>query len=51
MNVEERKRENALRRTLEAAPDAADAPSNQKRLSELRQKLAMQLEQLRGSGA
>lgn len=41
----------ALRRTLEAAPDAADALANQKRLSEMRQKLAMQMEQLRGSGA
>ncbi len=39
----------ALRRTLEAAPAAADAPANHKRLSDMRQKLAMQLEQLRGS--
>ncbi len=39
----------ALRRSLEAAPNAADAPANQKRLSDMRQKLAMQLEQLRGS--
>ncbi len=41
----------ALRRNLEAAPNGADAPANQKRLSEMRQKLAMQLERLRGSGA
>ncbi len=38
----------ALHRTLEAAPDAADAPTNQKRLTDLRQKLTMQLEKLRG---
>jgi hypothetical protein len=38
-----------LRRNLEAAPDAADASANQKRLSEMRQKLAMQLEKLRGA--
>lgn len=41
----------ALRRNLEAAPTGADAPANQKRLSEMRQKLAMQLERLHGSGA
>ncbi len=38
----------ALRRTLEAAPDAADAPAQQKRLAEMRQTLTMQLEKLRG---
>lgn len=38
----------ALRRTLEATPDAADAPAQQKRLADLRQKLTMQLEKLRG---
>lgn len=38
----------ALRRTLEAAPDAADAPANQKRLADMRQKLSMQMEKLRG---
>jgi hypothetical protein len=37
-----------LRRSLEAAPDAADASAKQKHLSEMRQKLAMQLEKLRG---
>ncbi len=41
----------ALRRSLEAAPDAADASLNHKRLSQMRQRLAMQLEQLRGSSA
>lgn len=39
----------ALRRSLEAAPDAADTSVNQKRLSDMRQKLAMRREQLRGS--
>jgi hypothetical protein len=38
----------ALRRTLETNPNAADASVNQKRLSEMRQRLAMQLEKLRG---
>jgi hypothetical protein len=41
----------ALRGTLESNPAAADAPANKSRLSELRQKLAMQLERLRGSSA
>lgn len=37
----------ALRRQLEAAPDAADAAANRLRLAGLQQKLSMQLEQLR----
>lgn len=41
----------ALRHTLEAAPDSADAPAHRLRLSEMRQKLAMQLDRLRGSGS
>ena len=40
----------ALRRNLEDQSDAADAAVNRQRLSEMRQKLAMQLEQLRGQG-
>ena len=38
-----------LRRSLEAAPDATDASASQQRLSDMRQKLAMQLEQLRSN--
>jgi hypothetical protein len=40
-----------LRRTLDAVPVAADAFENQKRLAELRQKLALQMEQLRGNAS
>lgn len=39
-----------LRRKLEAEPDAVNAHSQRLRLADLRQKLAMQLEKLRGSG-
>ena len=38
----------SLRQKLETAPDSVDAPLNRQRLAELRQKLAMQLEKLRG---
>jgi len=38
----------SLRQKLDGAPDAADAPADRLRLSELRQKLAIQMEQLRG---
>ncbi len=41
----------ALRRSLADLPDAADVGNKQRQLAELRQKLAMQLEQLRGRGA
>ncbi len=40
----------ALRSSLADQPDADDAASKHLRLAEMRQKLAMQLEQLRGRG-
>lgn len=41
----------ALRRSLEDQPDTADAAPKRQRLLEMRQKLAMQLERLRGRSA
>jgi len=41
----------SLRQKLDGAPDAVDAPADRQRLSELRQKLAIQLERLRGSAS
>ncbi|MES2582402.1 MAG: DUF1992 domain-containing protein [Pseudomonadota bacterium] len=38
----------ALRRQLEDQPDAPDAPTQRLRLADMRQKLGMQLEKLRG---
>jgi hypothetical protein len=40
-----------LRRSMADQPDAADAPAKHLCLAEMRQKLAMQLEQLRGNSA
>lgn len=41
----------ALRRRLHAEPDAANASTERLRLADMQQKLAMQLEQLRGRSA
>ncbi len=41
----------ALRQSLEAAPDDAAARAGRQRLSEMRQQLALRLEKLRGSGS
>lgn len=41
----------SLRSSLKDRPNAADAAANCQSLSEMRQKLAMQMEQLRGCSA
>ncbi len=40
----------ALRQSLEGAPEGAETRAKQQRLSEMRQQLALRLEKLRGSG-
>jgi len=41
----------SLRQKLDNAPDTADATADRRRLSELQQKLAIQMEKLRSSGS